>query len=355
MTTQIAKPKEAVKTIPTTSKLEEFMNSNKDLINIIDSKNSSKLSNYVDKIKLSDSTQEQKPQKGKTRLIKYITTGLIGGAIIFGGFSRYSYNQSQKLTFDQQEGVVFSGADFKSLSVNVTAVVQKTNENYEASYLLNGLTKSSGWFQVGLDNKKLQGNSEFSLVIDIFPNSSVQSGKSIDIVNTLIPFSKTIQPSDIVQLKMSTDGNKVILTGTDLNNGATASYVYSGDKNIGNFIGTLKNGNFTGIMTEIYHSGKSMEIHETPTTYNYSNIKQAVSYHSYPTFTLVPFSDVYRVSGSTYNNILKENEFKDIPYVNFEKGKLITGNNLEQTFNFSTQAITFGVEKVTTTSLSNFQ
>ena len=54
-----------------------------------------------------------------------------------------------KATYDQQVSMIFT-QDFQALSYNVTAVSQTDSSGYGPAYLLNGLSDTGYWYQVGL-------------------------------------------------------------------------------------------------------------------------------------------------------------------------------------------------------------
>ena len=56
---------------------------------------------------------------------------------------------SSGAAIDEQIGMTFTQS-FASLTYNVTAVAQQESDNYGPAYLLNGLTNSGYWYQIGL-------------------------------------------------------------------------------------------------------------------------------------------------------------------------------------------------------------
>ena len=194
-------------------------------------------------------------------------------AVIFLLYSNYTrtIKDFPNPTYDQREGVIFNSGKFNSLQVDVKAVAQKNKEIYQTFYLLNGITNTGAWYQVGLDYSQTKDNKNFfNLTIDIFSKKglSEQNGGK-DKVNLNLNFSKPVKENDTVRLSLMCEGSKIILSGKDLDNGGTASYSFLSKTSNEHFIGTIKNGAFTGVMTEIYHYGSSPQIIEVPVLYKY--------------------------------------------------------------------------------------
>ncbi len=331
------------------SKLESFLESNASLTKTIEDTNSSKLESFLADNPLSQTNiPKQKPTADK--ILNFVNK-IVSGTIIIGGLVGLAINVNSMLsrpvipTYDQQEGVIFLGGNFKSMEVDVTATAQKNPKAVKSFYLLNGLTKSNGWYQVGLENSEKNGKATFNFKIDIFPNSSVVSNTGNDIVNKQIEFSKPITENDTIQLHLETMKNSVILSGRDLNNGAVASYIYTTNKPIGEFIGTSINGFFTGIMTEIYHSGKSNEIQETPVKYIYEKFQGKTEFAEYP------FNDAFSVKLNYEENInafvFKKGGGKAMNFKASNSNVKISEGN-EVPFLGTTETIIFGKESAIT-------
>ncbi len=167
-------------------------------------------------------------------------------------------------SYDEQIGMTFT-QNFVSLAYNVTAVEQSDpSSGYGPAYLLNGLSDSGYWYQVGLswnwDGNGTYSNYSpgFNLNYEVFDPSG----------NSIFPtsgyggiqrFSGPVYAGDTVLLNLyfsSTYG--VVMLAKDYNTGSTSFQTYSAEGG-SQFIGlsgsaSNSNGFFTGLMTEWYHS-----------------------------------------------------------------------------------------------------
>jgi hypothetical protein len=165
-------------------------------------------------------------------------------------------NSPNPMFFIQQLGCTFTQA-VPSLNYSITAVAQSGTDGYGPAYLLNGLSNTGYWYQVGLaynwDHNTALG---FNLFYEVFD----PSGKSIYPFGGwggIAKLSPVIQGDTIVLNLSISDGN-VIMQGTDLNTGAQAKEMYSAE-GATIFIGSpsspfKSHGFFTGLMTEWYHT-----------------------------------------------------------------------------------------------------
>ena len=181
--------------------------------------------------------------------------------------------------WDEQIGLSFA-QNFTSLAYNVTAVEQADVNGYGPAYLLNGLSASGYWYQVGLswDWPYSDGgyDSGFHLNYEVFNSSGVSIFPSAG--GGLADFSGAVNQGDKVLLSLYFSGGTVIMYGYDLNTGASAQESYSAE-GVTDFTGTPytkanQNGFFTGLMTEWYHVsqyyGNELSVH-------YSNSSFALS------------------------------------------------------------------------------
>jgi hypothetical protein len=171
---------------------------------------------------------------------------------------------SDPTTYDEQIGMTFTQS-FTSMAYNVTAVEQSDpSSGYGPAYLLNGLSDSGYWYQVGLswnwDGTGTYSNYSpgFNLNYEVFDSSG----------NSIFPtsgyggvqgFSGPVYAGDTVGLSLyfsSTYG--VMMLAKDYNTGSTSYQTYSAEGG-SQFVGLSgapanSNGFFTGLMTEWYHS-----------------------------------------------------------------------------------------------------
>ena len=166
--------------------------------------------------------------------------------------------------YDVQEIMIFTQS-YSQLEFNVTAIAQCDANGYGPSYLLNGLTNTGYWYQVGLDwNWPLQSGgylSGFGFVSEGWaPGGLTRSPSST-------PFSGTVNQNDTVQLSLTFSGGSLTASARDLNTSASASTSYPTNR-ANTFVGLqaqesrnrfsfATRGYFTGLMTEWYHVSAS--------------------------------------------------------------------------------------------------
>jgi Divergent InlB B-repeat domain len=163
--------------------------------------------------------------------------------------------------YDEQIGETFTQS-FTSLEYNVTAVVQ-TDATLDTGpgYLLNGLSNSGYWYQVGVSWNWSPGESPgtgFGMNYEVFDTDQ----------NSIFPqdggggvqaFTGTVNAGDTILLNLYfTSSGQVMMAAQDLNTGAFASETYSAVGGGTYFVGLTSgvsnsNGYFTGLMTEWYH------------------------------------------------------------------------------------------------------
>ncbi|MEM0258485.1 MAG: hypothetical protein QW314_01335 [Thermoproteota archaeon] len=145
------------------------------------------------------------------------------------------------------------------MAFNVTAIAQKSSYGYGPAYLLNGLSNTGYWYQVGLSYDWPYTNYGFNMIYDVFD----PEGNSIFPANGgggLTNFSGPVNQGDTVLLYLYFNN----VTGTvtmyvyDWNTGASATETYSAEgatyfQGQNGFSKANSNGFFTGLMTEWYH------------------------------------------------------------------------------------------------------
>jgi len=164
---------------------------------------------------------------------------------------------SGKATYDQQISLIFT-QDFSSLRFNATAVPQTDSSGFGPAYLLNGLSDSGYWYQVGLAyNWPLASgtsyDSGFHFIWEVFyPNGSTNNP-----VLSRVP--DRVNQGDTVRLSLSFSGSSVIMDTLDYNTGASSSHSYTAGS------GSIFKGSSssratrtpTSLMTEWYHASPS--------------------------------------------------------------------------------------------------
>jgi len=144
------------------------------------------------------------------------------------------------------------------LSFNLTAVPQTDSSSFGPAYLLNGLSDSGYWYQVGLAyNWPLASGtsyvSGFHFIWEVFyPNGSTNNP-----VLSRVP--DRVNQGDTVRLSLSFSGSNVVMDTLDYNTGASSSHSYTAGG------GSIFKGSSssratrtpTSLMTEWYHASAS--------------------------------------------------------------------------------------------------
>jgi len=176
--------------------------------------------------------------------------------------------------YDVQQVMVFAQS-YSRLEFNVTAIAQCDANGYGPSYLLNGLTNTGYWYQVGINwDWPLQSGGYtpgFGFVSEAWaPGGLTRSPAAV-------AFSGVVNQGDTFELSLSFSGGQVVTSARDLNTGASGSMSYPA-RAASTFVGSqaqqsqlrfsfATQGYFTGLMTEWYH-----------VTPNYSGPGQNVTY-----------------------------------------------------------------------------
>ncbi|MGA2663910.1 MAG: hypothetical protein ABSF83_03105 [Nitrososphaerales archaeon] len=158
--------------------------------------------------------------------------------------------------YDEQLGLTFT-QDFVSLEYSVTAVEQvDPTLGTGAAYLLNGLSNSGYWFQVGVSYSWSPG-AGFTMNYEVWD----PSGNSVfpRSGGGLLSFTGTVDANDTIALNIyfTNSGGDVAMVAEDLQTGAYAQVGYP-SAGASYFVGLPSsdanaNGYFTGLMTEWYH------------------------------------------------------------------------------------------------------
>jgi len=190
-----------------------------------------------------------------------------------------SHASGTSAPYDEQLGMTFV-QNFTALGYNVTAVAQTSGTSGTGpGYLLNGLSNTGYWYQVGLSWNwaTFYGYSpnQFLLSYEVWsPN-----GTSIYPTNGgagLLDLSGPVNEGDLVLLNLYFRNNTVILLVRDWNTGATG-YITFPAYGATEFVGTPyetanSNGFFTGLMTEWYSTDSNFPIQQQVTYSPYGAI-----------------------------------------------------------------------------------
>jgi hypothetical protein len=178
-------------------------------------------------------------------------------------------------SYDVQELMAFAPS-YSGLDVNVTAVAQCDANGYGPSYLLNGLSNTGYWYQVGINwDWPLQSGGYspgFGFVSEAWAPGGLTRAPASS------AFSGTVNPGDTVELSLSFSGGQLVASAHDLNTGAEGSTSYPA-RAATVFVGTeaqqsrsrfsfATRGYFTGLMTEWYHVNPSVNGVEQKVTYS---------------------------------------------------------------------------------------
>jgi hypothetical protein len=161
--------------------------------------------------------------------------------------------------WDEQLGLSFT-EDFSSIAYNVTAVQQADSDGYGPAYLLNGISNSDYWYQVGLSWNwpyTTGGHYDgFRMIYEVF-NSFGISIFPTDGSGGVASFSGNVNSGDTVGLNLYFSNGNVTMYAHDFNTGASAEESFSAEgATLFNGMPSSKtnsNGFFTGLMTEQYH------------------------------------------------------------------------------------------------------
>lgn len=177
--------------------------------------------------------------------------------------------------YDVQQVMAFAQS-YSQLEFNVTAIAQCDANGYGPAYLVNGLTNTGFWYQVGINwNWPLQSGGYtpgFGFVSEAWaPGGLTRSPAAV-------AFSGTVNEGDTIELSLTFSGGLVVASAVDLNTGASGSMSYPA-RGADSFIGSQEQesserfsfataGYFTGLMTEWYHVDASPTVDEEAVTYS---------------------------------------------------------------------------------------
>jgi hypothetical protein len=168
-------------------------------------------------------------------------------------------NASTTTAYDELIGVSFR-QNFPSLSYNVSAVEQCGTEGGGPAYLLNGLSDTGYWYQVGLSWRwgypTTTIRAGFDAIFAVFAPNGTEvflSGTRRTVLDSI-----AVSQGDNVRLSLSFSSGNVIMYTNDWDTGSSATEELSSN-GATQFAGTSNqyansNGFFTGLMTEQYHS-----------------------------------------------------------------------------------------------------
>src|SRR3989442_9377493 len=162
--------------------------------------------------------------------------------------------------------------NFQALDYTVPAVAQTDSAGYGPAYLLNGLSDTGYWYQVGLAyNWPLASGTSYDSVFHFIWEVFYPNGTTNNPVLSRVP--DNVNQGDTVRLSLSFSSGSVIMNTFDYNSGASSSHPYAAAG------GTIFKGSSssrgtrtpTSLMTEWYHAG-SFEPSMKQVTYSEQNV-----------------------------------------------------------------------------------
>ncbi len=248
---------------------------------------------------------------------------LIPVLILLAFISLQAVKAQCSVCYVQQDGVTFSAAhSYGNITYNVTALPQTDINGYGPAYLLNGLSSTGFWYEVGISLNFNGPGSQNAFRMDyavwssngtiIFPSGTILGNASL---------SCNINAGDIVGLSLAFVSNDVVMSVKDWNTSCYYSLAYSSEGSkqfLGNtYSGVNGNGFFTGLMTEWRGSSSQFAAQEkevytsswlnaTPPTgllwinEYYITQKSSVVYDSYP-YSSNSSSITYQETNESYN------------------------------------------------------
>jgi hypothetical protein len=197
--------------------------------------------------------------------------------------------------YDLQIGEAVSG-NYSSLAWNVTAIEQNDTFGFGPAYLLNGVSNTGYWYQVGIawnwpgDVNKTADTAVifhgFHMVYQVYyPNGTS------DTIG-LVALSKDVNNGNSVLLGIRFSAGDVILSIHDWNTGADASKTISG-YGASYFAGVIQKAGqgafFTGLMTEWYRVEKN----------DFSMLNVTYTAEGSSTSSVLVFMDEWNFSGNS--------------------------------------------------------
>lgn len=158
------------------------------------------------------------------------------------------YNLQGDLAFDNSTN---------ALIFDVSATPQVSDCSHGVAYLLNGVTESESWFQVGIAwNWPSEGQGSFELVYEVFNPSGTPIFPSSGGAG-LVPFSGPVQSGDSIRIVLAPANGTMQMNAYDSSTGSVAatSYPTSAQDFTGFGQVNIPGGSiFTGLMIECHRS-----------------------------------------------------------------------------------------------------
>jgi hypothetical protein len=258
------------------------------------------------------------------------------------GWTLASSSSSGQTLYDEQLGLSFTQS-FRDMSFNVTAVEQCGTEGVGIGYILNGLSDSGYWYQVGLSWRWIiLTNSStyptfpgYDAIYDVYSSngSSLHIGGKGPMLSSM-----NVNQGDLVLLRMGFSNDGVTMYVHDWNTNASDQTSYDAF-GASSFVPVSNaavnhNGFFTGLMTEQYH-GSPYHGDERQVTYSESGFASLSSWMWIDEYH-VPYSQYSEFADSslkTYSN--------PVQLVNFTSNGAFESSNA---YEFVTGRLTSGLD-----------
>jgi Divergent InlB B-repeat domain len=258
--------------------------------------------------------------------------------------------------YDEQVGVTFT-QNFRSLEYNVTAVEQTDPVLGDGpAYLLNGLSDTGYWYQVGVSWDWSPGTNPgtgFDMNYEVF-DSAGNSAFPSNGQGGVLAFSGPVNDGDVILLDLyfSNATQSVVMLAMDTNTSSTASVSYS-DEDATFFQGlpgsvSNSNGFFTGLMTEWYHgtpyySDESEAVYKNPNfaissawmwmdEFNANTLQAVFTANS---TAPISFGDPSRLQTFSYNGTTEYEDAYEFISGALTNASLRTSSTVPLTFSFS--------------------
>jgi len=157
--------------------------------------------------------------------------------------------------YDEQIGITFTN-NLTRMDVNVSAVEQIGPDGNGVAYLLNGLSDTSYWYQLGLswywDGPRLGCNAGFAAIDAVFASDGTEVPPS---GSRALLSSLNVHQGDSVLLSMYFLGGNVVMRAHDWSTRSSSEQKFPAH-GASYFQGLQQqslNGFFTGLMTEQFH------------------------------------------------------------------------------------------------------
>ncbi len=257
--------------------------------------------------------------------------------------SGFPQNSLASLAYDVQIGETFP-CNSTSLSVTVIAVAQTDASGNGPAYLLNGLTNSGWWYQVGISyNWPSTGGHANGFMMNYEVFNPFKASVYPLYGGGVQGFKGQVRPGDNISLSLFMTKGLVVMKAVDEETGASAVQTYpaKGSEFVGMSNSTSNtNGFFTGIMTEWYRA--TLNLSEAPVRYEFSPMPSAILWISVQGAGSLPVEltrcEFFSSTPMLYSEVrLGKAQERALPWVD------VTGSGLNVSLSFHPSVVDEGV------------